>query len=317
MMLFPLILVTVTVNSALHAQVTCASTLTQDTRLTEDLICQSDGPRLAAPGIALDCAGHTIRGGGRVNTIGVAAIGVAGVTVRNCDLAGFWVPLYLRDSIGSLVEKNKIVGDPYGRLYATGSPGLRVQDNTFVGPGANLSISYGPETQVRDNYFDPASGDPHEYISVSIYGSPRSVFTGNESDGTVYVAFSNHSDASLAAHNRLLGGSQIAIGHSTDSVITRNRIGPVDTAALSGPTKAGWMGTNLPSSYDETAAEDQTLPPLIAAGPAQSRRPRSPLHLPLSFPIKPLVSCLRARSAQPDARTFDEPACRTSAARGV
>ena len=52
MMLFPLILVTVAVNSALHAQVTCDSTLT-DARLTEDLICQSDGPRLAASGIAL------------------------------------------------------------------------------------------------------------------------------------------------------------------------------------------------------------------------------------------------------------------------
>ncbi|MGH9867328.1 MAG: right-handed parallel beta-helix repeat-containing protein [Candidatus Polarisedimenticolia bacterium] len=183
-----------------------------------------------------------------MNTIGVRAIGVAGVTVRNCDLAGFWVPLYLKDSAGSFVENNTIVGDPYGRLYANGSPALRVQGNRFVGPGATLGIYYGPETQVRDNFFDPASSDPYEYISVSIYGSPRSLFTGNESDGAVYVSFSNHSDASLAADNRLSGGSQITIGHSTDSVITRNRLGPVDPATLhanSGVSLFGASGNEI------------------------------------------------------------------------
>ena len=176
----PWLLVILGMPSPLRAQVTCASTLTRDTTLTEDLTCQTDGPRLAAPGITLDCAGHRIRGAGAVNTIGVSAIGVTDVAVRNCELAGFWVPLYIKDSARSLVERNKIIGDPYGRLYATGSSELRVQGNSFVSPGANLSISYGPDTQILDNSFDPASSDPHEYISVSIYGSPRSIFTARE-----------------------------------------------------------------------------------------------------------------------------------------
>ncbi len=231
--LVPSLLVTMAVSSALHAQVLCGDTLTQDTMLTEDLACAADGLSLGANDITLDCAGHTIRGGGGVNTIGVKATSIQGVTVRNCHLAGFWVPLYLKDSASSLVEENVIVGDPYGRLYANGSPALRVQRNKFVGPGANVSISYCPESQVHDNFFDPASSDPDEYIYVAIYGSPRSRFSDNLSAGSTYVAFSNHSDASLAADNRLRGGSQISIGHSTDSVITRNRLGPIDPAALS------------------------------------------------------------------------------------
>lgn len=218
--------------STLHAQVACGGTLTQDAILSEDLSCPGDGLRLGAHGITLDCAGHSILGPGRERTFGISATGVEKVTVRNCHLRGFWTLVYLKDSPGALIEKNSIVGDPVGTLRATGSPNLRVLGNRFVGPGANSLIAYSPETLASDNSFDHASNELGEFISFSLYGSPRSRFVRNGSAGRTYVSLTNQSDGSVASDNRLLGGSQISIGHSTGSVITRNQLGPVHPAEL-------------------------------------------------------------------------------------
>jgi parallel beta-helix repeat protein len=162
----------------------------------------------------------------------VSAIDVDEVTVRHCHLRGFHHLLHFQRVPHARIEENTLQGDPYGVLYAIDTPGLRVRGNTLIGPGANSLIAYAPETIVTDNHFDPASDDPREYVSVSLYGSPGSTFAGNVGAGSTYVSFSNHSDGAIASDNQLLGGSQIAVGHSSDCIVTRNQIGPVDPAML-------------------------------------------------------------------------------------
>lgn len=226
-----LLLFAAALSSEVNAQVSCGATLMQDVTLTEDLVCPGEGLFLGAPGITLDCGGHAIRGAGSHNTRGVSAVNVAAVTIRDCVLSGFSSVVYLNGSHGSRVERNTIVGDPFGQLYSVHSPSLTVEGNAFVGPRATALVAYGPDSRFSGNSFDPVSRDPNGHSFVSFYGSPRSVFSGNVSAGTVHVAFSNHSDGSYAADNRLSGGSQIALTHSTESRITRNRLGPVDPAA--------------------------------------------------------------------------------------
>ncbi|PYT08453.1 MAG: hypothetical protein DMF49_05215 [Acidobacteria bacterium] len=227
-----LLLTAVALPSDLPAQVPCGSTLSQDTTLREDLSCPGDGLRLGSNGITLDCAGHAIRGEGGYLTMGVSATGVEHVVVRNCHIMGFGVALRLQDSPASVVEGNKLSGDPSYALYALRSPGLSVQDNMFTGPGANVLIVFSSGIQILENQFDPASPDPGEWINVGTYGCPLSRFSRNHSSGSVYVALTHQSDGSRAEDNHLLGGSLIAIGNSTDCVITRNQLGPVDPGFL-------------------------------------------------------------------------------------
>jgi len=72
-----------------YEDVQCGDVLYHDTVLAEDLDCSTNGLRLGADGICLDCADHAISGLIGTDNYGVYMNGVEKATVRNCDISGF------------------------------------------------------------------------------------------------------------------------------------------------------------------------------------------------------------------------------------
>ncbi|GCE77533.1 right-handed parallel beta-helix repeat-containing protein [Cellulomonas biazotea] len=102
----------------------CGDTLTVDTRLRADLVCDGAGLRVG-PGVTLDLGGHTVRGSGA--GVGVAVASEGTVRVRNGTLAGWGegIATYAvpdTDTGPLVVDRVRFTGNVTG-LLASGEDG--------------------------------------------------------------------------------------------------------------------------------------------------------------------------------------------------
>ncbi|MFH1649861.1 MAG: NosD domain-containing protein [Candidatus Woesearchaeota archaeon] len=125
--------------------ITCGTTITNSTTLTENLLnCPGNGINIGAIDITLDCQGHTIDGTKVEDSAGVYAEGRTGLHVLNCRITDFDDGIMLKNGAsGALLEKNTISSSGSG-IHQYFTPGSRIENNTIAnltGYGIELAFS--------------------------------------------------------------------------------------------------------------------------------------------------------------------------------
>jgi parallel beta-helix repeat protein len=186
-----LLAVTGALIGASHAGATDGVLLiTSNTKLSED---HAGSIELAANGVTLDCAGHRVSGSGFA---GILLRGRRGVTVRNCDVSGFFHGIVVLGSSGNALSHNK------------------AHDNA----GAGIVLDQQSTTNVIAGNEARANG--HNGIQISF--SDRNVIVGNRAErnaGTGGIALGGAHD-NLVILNTSNGNA--AHGISVDGA--RNRL---------------------------------------------------------------------------------------------
>lgn len=94
-------------NLAEASDVACGDTIMENTTLHQNLNdCGQFGLIIGADDIVLDCAGHTIKGTGIVESNGVRLAFRSGVTVKNCNVVNFFDGFRLDFSDANILADN-------------------------------------------------------------------------------------------------------------------------------------------------------------------------------------------------------------------
>jgi hypothetical protein len=154
--------------------IACGQTITQDTTLSEDLVCPAgDGAAImiGASNLTLDLGGHLLQGNGL--STGVLAVGYESVTIRNGTIDGFIDGIFLIETRYATVEhltlRNMTSSDPADLIL-----GVKILDSQDV--------------VVRDMLFEFPSVAHKE--AVEIYSSAVSVNNIEVRGGGAGVNFS-------------------------------------------------------------------------------------------------------------------------------
>jgi len=217
-----------------HRPPTCGSTLTVDTVLRADLVCDGPGLRLA-PGVSLNLKGHTLRGKGTGVGLSVASAGDA--TVKNGTLTGWDTALGVhaatdqghgrlriekvsfRDNDeglrGSLdwfhskdvtITKSTFTGNRVFALVSSFSGGFDVSRTTFMGNGVGVA---GGLTALTDSHFirnDVAVSADESHMTIL-----RSTFIDNRVGvRSVWLEYGD-----LTIKDSKFTGSDVAVGSET------------------------------------------------------------------------------------------------------
>jgi hypothetical protein len=128
------------------APIACGVEVSEDTVLTEDLVCK-EGPAIVvvADGVTLDLGGHTVSGAKRALTEGPGILlrGVSGCTVRNGTVQHFEAGVAVHGGGGNVIEGLTVqenLGDP-GSDYGDGIVLQESNDNIVR---ANVVRANGP-----------------------------------------------------------------------------------------------------------------------------------------------------------------------------
>jgi parallel beta-helix repeat protein len=100
---------------------------------------------IAADGVTLDCAGHTVSG---ASGWGISLRDRTGVTVRNCRVTGFTDGIVLERSSGNTLDGNHARTNAIRGIALYGSTGNRVVGNAAV---ANGTAGFGGGFFVADS----------------------------------------------------------------------------------------------------------------------------------------------------------------------
>ncbi len=93
------------------SDVACGDTIMENTTLHQNLNdCGDVGLEIGADNIVLDCAGHTIKGTGVVESNGVRVSDRSGVTVKNCNVVNFFDGFRLNFSDANILADNTAQG---------------------------------------------------------------------------------------------------------------------------------------------------------------------------------------------------------------
>ena len=212
------------------AAVSCGQTLTQSTRITNDLLnCAGDGLVIGAHGITIDLDGHTIDGtslgfgilnngfdsvtitNGLVQEFdagvqlgnGTALGIVAGVTMQLNELAGVQLANADDGTNGNIVRDNTVAGNGGGIVLLSGTQHASVVGNTVAGSaGESVRIQSSSGNRVEGNEISGSSD-----MSIVLEGASDNTVIGNEIVGSA--------DASVVVH---LGsnGNRIEANHLTE-----------------------------------------------------------------------------------------------------
>jgi hypothetical protein len=122
------------------ADITCGQTITEDTILTENLVCPPGTDYsliIGAPNITLDLGGHMISG--HAPDTGVLSVGQEGITIRNGTIEGFNVGVFIIESHQATMEYLTV------RNLESSDPGILI---------LGLQIYRSQDVVVRDSRFE-------------------------------------------------------------------------------------------------------------------------------------------------------------------
>jgi len=202
------------------AEIVCGQMISQDTVLTQDLVCPS-GTMFAiiigASGITLDLGGYTISG--QAPGIGVYADGYGGFTIRNGAVEGFNDAVFLTNTHDVIVEH------------------LWIKELTDADPGhliRGVNIYQSQRVTVKDSFFEYLVEFHRE--AVEIYESDVIVSDIEVRGGGVGVNFSfagdcdpvNRPSNGVVRNSRFVGfrGMGVLVQCSSDAWITGNVFAP-------------------------------------------------------------------------------------------
>jgi len=202
------------------AQVSCGDVLTVNTTLTQDLTCATDGLRIGADGVTLDCAGHAIRGPGTTVGTGVAAVGVSDVTVTGCHISGFGTTIRAQDSPDLRVIRSVLSGR-YGGIRCRGCLRATIEENRIEGNLTQIDLQESPGARIIGNETKPYSRGGGVFW---LRHSPRALILGNRSPEGGAALFLYHCDDSIIQDNDLSRNANVEIRYSDRCRIVRNTL---------------------------------------------------------------------------------------------
>ena len=100
--------------TAFASALACGDTIYSDTILTEDLTGCFNGVFVGADNITLDCDGYAISGGGGFGDNGILIDSKESVTIKNCEIKGFFLGVSLLNSSKINVTNNILFQDWLG-----------------------------------------------------------------------------------------------------------------------------------------------------------------------------------------------------------
>ncbi|MFC1705153.1 NosD domain-containing protein, partial [Nanoarchaeota archaeon] len=135
----------------LQDTVGCGDTITEDTNLTENLICIGNAITIGANGVTLDCEGNNLIGDG--NGRGIFSQDYNYTTINNCKIYNFSDGVYVNNSYNIDISSNEISNNTnYGVYFRNSSNDIisnnEIKLNTRSGirfatiPIDNITISY-------------------------------------------------------------------------------------------------------------------------------------------------------------------------------
>jgi parallel beta-helix repeat protein len=257
-----------------HA-VTCGETVLGAATLTADLSCPSGHGLLLAADAALDCAGHSITGGGVAGQYGIYVRDVAGAVVRNCTVQHFEVGIRLRGATdGAVYDSVTRDNARYGLEVTQSSTRARIWRNGVHTNGDEGMHISGPAVgdashQILENVLD---GNALE--GIYLLDSDGSVIAGNtiQNHGAAGIYVKGSARNSIADNVltndplQLVAGSELnvltgnaVIGHKIKfDGASRNH---VYTASVHG------LGGRPAEAYDFANAADNRLVDAEAVDP--------------------------------------------------
>lgn len=124
--------------------INCSQTLTQDTILTEDLVCQSNGLTLN-PNILLDCNNHKITG--KQNGIGIDLTGSYNTVIKNCQIENFTTGINQKYQT---ITKSNGWGIYYETIYPTNN---LIENNIFKNNNNAINLIETKSGTIKNNIF--------------------------------------------------------------------------------------------------------------------------------------------------------------------
>jgi len=143
---------------------------------------------VATNNVTIDCNDFKIGGlaaGESSTTTGISATDRQNITVRHCNVRGFYAGIWLAEGAGHLVEDNRLDNNLFMSIYVTGDNSL-IRSNRVFDTGSQRQFTYGifSAGDVVDNTISGvfASGEyPHGIVA---WGS-ASTIQGNSIRGLV------------------------------------------------------------------------------------------------------------------------------------
>jgi hypothetical protein len=213
--------------------IACGQTITQDTILTEDLVCSPDTEYaivIGASNITLDLGGHTISG--YTPRTGVFANGHEGISIRNGTIDGFNVGVFIIETnsvtLEHLTVRNMDISDPNHFLFGialVGSQKVVVKDSLFE----FLTVAHKEAVEVFDSFVDVSNIEVRgggAGVSFSFAGevcdpvnSPSNGTVRNSRFSNIYVAgiWIACSSSALIENNHFSGCPDCILGIQGES----------------------------------------------------------------------------------------------------
>ena len=217
-----LLALSASVTGAQAAHVSCGAPIDVDTTLDSDLLgCTANGVVIAASGVTLDLAGHTIAGSPL--GLGVAnAAGVSGVTVENGTVAGFRTAVAFQSGTGYVVRDMRTYGSHDGVLMSRVAGGLIERVDAADNDGSGIHTPVSRDITIRRSHVhDNEAG-------VGGVGLRASTITGNVIERNTFYGIRYGSATELTLkRNRIAGNGEFGIAledGSTGNNVVRNRV---------------------------------------------------------------------------------------------
>ena len=170
---------------AMAATPACGSTINADTTWDSDMSCNVNGGNgitIGANNIVLDCAGHSMTGPG--SGYGVELRNKNGVTIKNCNISGFYFGLVIVSSSFNTLLDNSASSNTENGIYISSS-----FNNTLTGNTVSSNRRYGI---FSDSSSPKSNNNIFTFNDVSLNGSDGIVVDGHDNILTSNTANSNY-----------------------------------------------------------------------------------------------------------------------------
>jgi parallel beta-helix repeat protein len=207
---------------------------------------ESNAITIAANNVTIDCNGFKLDGsaaGNGSHEIGIHAEDRQNVTIRHCDIRGFFEGVYLSGGSGHLVEDNRFDSNRYTGIDITGDSRTLIQRNRVFNTGgttdgADYVSGINASGDIVDNVIDGVFSDGGSSLIFGIFGYGARIsgnrvgglkFSGvgvtatgiRAADGADHVVAGNHVTAAQASihgvgirggsdHTSLCAGNTVA-----------------------------------------------------------------------------------------------------------
>jgi parallel beta-helix repeat protein len=226
-------------SPALAAHVQCGATLTQDTTLDSDLIdCPGNGVLIAADGVTLDLAGHTIDGTGGPN--GVVTMGRAsGITITGGWVRQFHNAVTLGSGAAFTLRDLQVSGSHDGVLLAGSSNVVVERALAWENDGSGINMPGARNVLVTDSVM-VANGAGMGGANATLSRVERTLFAWNTFHG---LRFAGLTDSELVDNRVRSNGT---FGLRLEEASSRNRVAGnrIDDSGADGIALAADSGGN-------------------------------------------------------------------------